>query len=67
LAPEGAFRTGWYLADASGTRLIDLKPRGAFQRDFHLTVHSVVDADLVAFAYYLVYTRKQEEAAAAAS
>jgi hypothetical protein len=67
LEPEGAFKWGWFLVDASGRRLIEFQPRGVFKQGAHITITSVVYADLVAFAYYLVHVRKQEEAAAASA
>lgn len=67
LEPMGAFSQGWRLTDASGEQLLELQPRGIFRQGAYLTVTGAVDADLVAFAYYLVHMRKQEEAAAAAS
>jgi hypothetical protein len=65
LEPEGVFKWGWFLVDASGQQLVEFQPRGAFKQGAYITITSVVDADLVAFAYYLVHMRKQEEAAAA--
>jgi hypothetical protein len=67
LEPEGAFKWGWFLVDASGRRLIEFQPRGVFKQGAYITITSVMDADLVAFAYYLVHMRKQEEAAAASA
>ena len=67
LEPEGAFKLGWFLVDADGRRLVEFQPRGVFKQGAYITISSVVDADLVAFAYYLVHTRKQEEAAAASA
>jgi hypothetical protein len=42
-----------------------LGERGIFRQDFRLTLRGTVDTDLIAFAYYLVHTRSQEDAAAA--
>jgi hypothetical protein len=67
LQPEGVFRRGWCLFDANGQQLLALQPRGILQQGAHLTITGPVDADLVAFAYYLVYMRQQEEAAGAAA
>jgi hypothetical protein len=38
-----------------------------FKQGAILTITGNVDADLVAFAYYLVHVRQQEEAAGAAA
>jgi hypothetical protein len=67
LEPEGAFKWGWFLVDASGRQLVEFQPRGVFKQGAYISIASVVDADLVAFAYYLVHVRKQEEAAAAST
>ena len=67
LAPEGILNDGWYLADAAGTELLQIRPRGILREGAYLTITGPVDEDLVAFAYYLVHTRWQEEAAAVAA
>lgn len=67
LEPEGAFKRAWYLNDASGLTLIEIQPRGAFQRGAYLTLFGAVDPDLIAFAYYLIHMRWQEDAAAASA
>lgn len=67
LEPEGLLSWGWFLLDAEGNRLLEIQPRGVFRQGCYLTVTSAINADLVAFAYYLVYTRQQEDAAAAAA
>jgi hypothetical protein len=67
LEPMGILSQGWRLVDASGANLLELQPRGIFRQGAHLTVTGAVDADVVAFAYYLVHMRQQEEAASAAS
>jgi hypothetical protein len=66
LAPEGVFRRGWYLADALGNRLLEIRPRGALKRGAAVTIVGPVDADLIVFAYYLVVQRQEEESASVA-
>lgn len=67
LVPEGTFSRGWFLQDAAGNVLLECQPKGVFNQNSYLTVWDAIDADLVAFAYYLIYTRRQEEAAGAAA
>lgn len=67
LEPEGLLSWGWFLLDAEGNRLLEIQPRGVFQQGSFMTITGAIDADLVAFTYYLVYTRRQEDAAAAAA
>jgi hypothetical protein len=67
LEPEGLFRQGWDLFDAEGNRLLEIQPRGLLKQGACLHPRSVVAADLIAFAYYLVTMRQQEDAAAAAA
>lgn len=67
LAPRGVLGQGWRLFDAAGQQLLEIQPRGIFRQGAYLTITGAVDADLVAFAYYLVQMRQQEEAAGAAA
>lgn len=68
LQPEGGFgRQGWYLIDAQGLALIEIQPRGVFRQGAFITITAALDADLAAFAYYLVHMRRQEDAAASAA
>jgi hypothetical protein len=67
LEPGGLLSRDWNLFDAEGNRLLEIQPRGLLKQGAYLTLKSVVDADLVAFAYYLVHMRWQEDAAAAAA
>ncbi len=67
LVPEGLLKQGWFLLDAGGNTLIEIQPRGFFRQGAYLTVRGAIGADLVAFAYYLVHMRQQEDAAAAAA
>jgi hypothetical protein len=64
LEPEGFLKRGWFLFDAEGHQLLELQPRGAFKQGAWLSISGAVDADLVAFVYYLVHMRQQEDAAA---
>jgi hypothetical protein len=64
LEPQGFFKQGWYLKDREGNILLEIQPRGFFRQGAYLTPTGVVEADLVAFAYYLVHMRQQEDAAA---
>ena len=65
LRPVGFWEHCWRLADEAGMMLLEMRPRGAFRRGAFLTVHGEIDADLLAFAYYLVHTRWEEQHATA--
>lgn len=67
LEPEGLLKLGWFLLDAGRNVVLEIQPRGVFKEGAYLILHSSIELDLVAFAYYLVKMRKQEEAAAAAT
>ena len=67
LEPGRLLSRDWYLVDAGGIRLVQIQPRGVLKQGAYVTITATIDADLVAFAYYLVYTRWQEEAAGAAA
>lgn len=64
LEPEGLFSQGWFLFDAGGTKLLEFRPRGALKQGAYLNITGAINSDLVAFVYYLVYMRQQEDAAA---
>ena len=64
LEPEGLFSRGWLLFDAGGTKVLEYRPRGAFKQGAYLTISGSINSDLVAFVYYLVHMRQQEDAAA---
>jgi hypothetical protein len=66
LQPKGLFNQAWVLLDEQGSSLVEVQPRGAFKQGAFVTILGAVDADLVAFTYYLVNTRWQEAAAVAA-
>jgi hypothetical protein len=57
----------WRLVDEAGQRLLDLRPRGPFQRGAILSILNPVHLDLLVFTYHLVNTRWHEQTAAAAS
>jgi hypothetical protein len=67
LRPVSFWSRAWQLDDEMGTPLLKVEPRGFFQRGAFITILNPVDADLLAFAYYLVNERRQQEAAAAAA
>lgn len=67
LRPISFWSRAWQLDDEMGTPLLKVEPRGFFQRGAFITILNPVDADLLAFAYYLVNERWQQEAAAAAA
>jgi hypothetical protein len=65
LEPQGIFNQGWRLVDAQGNTLLEIGPRGVFGRDTYLAPTGVLEADLIAFSYYVYYMNRQEETAAA--
>jgi hypothetical protein len=65
LQPAGFWTRSYSLVDAVGRTLLEIRPRGVFRRGAYLAVMAPVDVDLLIFAYYLVHTRWQEDAAAA--
>lgn len=67
LEPGGFLSQGWYLIDGMRNTLLEIQPRGIFRQGAYLMVEGPLDADLIAFAYYLVHMRLQEESAAAAA
>jgi len=67
LEPVSAWRSDWRLVDAAGALLLEVRPRGIFRQGAFVDVHGAVDADLLAFVYYMVYNRWREAAAAAAA
>lgn len=67
LEPEGVFKDGWFLVDEAGNTLLEIRPCGVFREGASLTTLSPISMDLIAFAYYLVHMRKQEDAAAVAA
>ena len=67
LEPEGFLKQGWFLLDAERRTLMEIQPRGVLRQGAYLTVHSSIELDLVAFTYFLVQMRQQEDAAAVAA
>ena len=67
LEPEGFLKQGWFLLDAERQVLLEIQPRGVFRQGAYIIVHSSLEVDLMAFAYYLVQMRQQEDAAAVAA
>lgn len=67
LEPEGILKQGWLLLDADRRLLMEIQPRGVFKQGAYLNLESSIELDLVAFAYYLVHMRKQEDAAVVAA
>jgi hypothetical protein len=67
LEPEGILKQGWLLLDAERRILIEIQPRGVFKQGAYLMLRAPVELDLVAFAYYLVHMRRQEDASVVAA
>ena len=67
LEPAGILTRAWRLLDERGDPLLEISPRGIFRRGAVVTILAEVPVDLVAFTYYLVFTRWQEQAAATAA
>ena len=67
LEREGLLKQGWFLLDAERHILMEIQPRGVFKQGAYLSLRVPLELDLVAFAYYLVHMRKQEDAAVAAT
>ena len=67
LAPEGAFRQGWLLADTAGRVLLWLEPLGVFKRGARLMAPQPLEFPLAVFAYYLYQVQRQETAAVAST
>jgi hypothetical protein len=65
LQPAGFWTRSYHLVDAVERTLLEIRPRGVFRRGAYLAAMVPVDVGLLVFAYYLVHTRWQEDAAAA--
>jgi hypothetical protein len=65
--PAGIFMQTWHLVDGAGVAVLEIRSRGVFRRGAYVTVLGEVDRGLLVFAYFLVYMRWQEMAAAAAA
>jgi hypothetical protein len=46
---------------------MEIQPRGVFKQGAYLSLRGAIELDLVAFAYFLVQMRKQEDAAVVAA
>lgn len=67
LQQVGFWNRVWRLVDPLGTPLLEIRPRGVLRRGACLTVQGPLEGDLLAFAYYLVRVRWEEETAVAAA
>ena len=67
LQPAGFWTQSWHLVDALDHKLLEIRPRGVFRRGAFMTALAAIDADLLVFAYYLVWMRWQEQSAAAST
>lgn len=67
LQAAGLMNQGWHWVDHVGYRLLEVQPRGIFRQGARLTLFAVLDAGLIAFCYYLVHSRWQENAAVVAA
>jgi hypothetical protein len=67
LEREGLLKQGWFLLDSERYLLMEIQPRGVFKQGAYLSLHAAVELDLVAWAYYMVHMRKQEDAAVVAA
>ena len=65
LQPVSVWTRSYHLVDAVERTLLEIRPRGVFRRGAYLAAMVPVDVGLLVFAYYLVHTRWQEDAAAA--
>ena len=65
LQPAGFWTRSYHLVDAVERTLLEVRPRDGFRRGAYVAAPVPVDVGLLVFAYYLVHTRWQEDAAAA--
>lgn len=66
LRAAGFWGRVWHLVD-DASLLVEVHPRGIFRRGAILRILRPVDADLLAFTYYLVNARWGEQTAAASA
>jgi hypothetical protein len=67
LRSAGLLNQGWYLVDDLGCQLLEVQPRGMLRQGAYLRLFDLLDIGLVAFTYYLVHVRWQEDAAVVAA
>ena len=67
LEPANAWARKWRLVDPMGSVLVEIEPRGAFKRGAFIRVLGEIELDLLAFCYYMVSMRWQEQAGAASA
>jgi hypothetical protein len=67
MQPEGLFKQGWFLVDHENHVLAEIQPRGAFKQGALITILGPVDADLIAFAYFVFYMYTSEQAVVVAA
>lgn len=67
LEPTGRWTRSWRLVDKAGAPLLEVRGRGLFRRGACIRILAETDLAVLVFAYYLVWTRWQEGAAAAAA
>ena len=67
LQAAGLLNQGWYLVDYMGYQVLEVQPRGLLRQGAYLKLFDLLDVGLVAFTYYLVHVRWQEDAAVVAA
>lgn len=67
LKPTDFWASRWQLSDEANRTLLQLRSLGVFKRSTYLMLSGEIDADLLAFAYYLVHVRQEEQAAGASA
>lgn len=63
LQPPRFLTRSWIMFDEQGKALLEVRPRGFFQRGAVLTILAEIELALLSFAYYLVHQRWQSETA----
>lgn len=66
LKPASALSERWQLVDEGDRVLLSVEPLGCLSQEVRLRAEPGIDLDLVLFAYYLAYMRREEIAAVAA-
>jgi hypothetical protein len=67
LRPRGFWGRSWVFEDAAGNGLVEVAPRGILRRGAWLTVLRELHIDLLAYVYFAVYIRWQQESSSAAA